>query len=267
WIFRATPFIGINLTNNGKSFHYAIIDLLPKLLILQKNEEVPMKRISAGLFLFLLISITGPAQDKKQFYVGVTGGLVMPRVLHENWNNKTGTQTALLVEELNNGFLVGGKVGCTPKALGKILSVEFEYNYQRAGFNRLTTGGFFAGDSAIAGFTYNCNNSSINFNSLFLNILARYPVGIVHPYIGIGPGFTHTSISFNEPGLFVESSNHSDFSWQALAGVDFDVTPRLSMGGGYKYFSVKTTMTWANGTNSKYDPSSNNFFMDLKFHF
>jgi opacity protein-like surface antigen len=226
-----------------------------------------MKKLVFGLLSLLLIPATGFSQGNKQFYAGATGGMVVPMVLHEIWNNVQNTQTATLVEELNNGFMAGVKIGYVPKAVKKILAIELEYNYQKTIYNRLTTGGFIAGDSVIPGFTQELKHSSIHFNSLFLNIIARYPLGKVHPYLGFAPGVTCTFISFDEPGLFTESSSNINFSWQALAGVDFDITSYLTLGGGYKYFSVNNTMKWANGSHSHYDPRSNNFFLDIKFLF
>jgi opacity protein-like surface antigen len=231
-----------------------------------------MKRLVLGLLLFFWIPTIGLAKDNTQFYVGVTGGFVIPRDLHEEWNNIAHTQIANLTETMNTGFLVGGKFGYTPTVLKKILAVELEYNYQKADLDKITSPGFTAGKSTISAFSSKANDSSINFHSVFFNIMARYPNGIIHPYLGIGPGVTRTSISFNEPNLtaeygFVESGEDTGFSYQVLTGVDFDVTSNISLGVGYKYFTTKPTITWKNGTHSHYDPSSHNFVFDVKFHF
>jgi opacity protein-like surface antigen len=227
-----------------------------------------MKRLVLNLLLFFIISSICLAQGNKQFYAGVTGGLVMMRNLHENWNNIAHTQSADLVYDMNNGFLVGAKFGYMPKALRKILVTEIEYTFQKATIGKATSAGFIAGTDTIHGFSTNkLNNSGTYSHSVFLNFMVRYPAGNCHPYIGFGPGLSFTSVFFHEEPYFGESGSDADFSWQVLAGVDFDITYYLSLGGGYKYFSVRPTVTWANGTHSHYDPASNNFFIDVKFHF
>lgn len=53
-----------------------------------------MKKLVFGFLLIFLIPTFSLARDDKQFYTGVTGGLVKPVVLHEIWNNIKNTQTA-----------------------------------------------------------------------------------------------------------------------------------------------------------------------------
>ena len=228
--------------------------------------------LAIGLLLFALIPAGGSAQINKQFYAGVTGGYVMPRNLHENWNNTAHTQSADLTHEMRNGFLAGIKIGYIPKALKKILAAELEYNYQKADVNRITTPGFTAFTVTIPAFSNLANNSGTSFHSIFLNVMARYAEGIVHPYIGIGPGVTLSTISFNEPDLtagygFVETGEATNVSYQILGGVDFDISTNISIGGGYKYFATAPAITWANGTHSHYDPSSHNFVFHVKYYF
>jgi opacity protein-like surface antigen len=231
-----------------------------------------MKKVIIGLFVIILLPITGLTQGSKQFYAGITGGFVMPRNLYETWVNSKKSQTADLIHLMNNGFLAGIKIGYTPRQLGKILALELEYNYEKANVDRITTGGFVADTNTIPAFSKEAEDSYASFNSIFLNIIARYPKGIAHPWIGIGPGLSFSTISFNEPTLigpfgFVEKSEATSFSYQLSFGSDFEITPSLSLGAGYKYFSAKPKMTWANGTYSDYKYSSHNFFIDLKFHF
>jgi opacity protein-like surface antigen len=231
-----------------------------------------MKKSVFGLFLFFVIPTIVPAQESNQLYVGVTGGFVMPGNLYETWVNSKKSQTADLIHLMNNGFLAGVKIGYTPRQLGNILAMELEYNYEKTRVDRITTGGFVADTNTIPAFSKEAEDSYASFNSIFLNLIARYPEGIAHPWIGIGPGFSFSTISFNEPTLigpfgFVEVSEGTSFSYQLLFGSDFDITSSLSLGAGYKYFSVKPKMTWENGTYSDYKYSSHNFFIGLKFHF
>jgi opacity protein-like surface antigen len=233
---------------------------------------IELKKLVPGLFLFFLLPFFAFTQNPKQFYAGVSGGFVMPRNLYEHWVNEKKSQTADLIHLMNNGFLAGLKFGYAPKQLGGILALELEYYYEKATVDRITTGGFVAGADTIPAFSKPAADSYASFHSVFLNIIARYPKGVAHPYLGLSPGITFTTIAFNEPNLigpfgFVEISNDTHFSFQLFFGSDFDITSFLSVGAGYKYFSVKPVMPWANGTYSNYKYNSHNFCLDLKFRF
>jgi opacity protein-like surface antigen len=230
-----------------------------------------MKRVSLvyvclGLF-FTLISTINLAQNHQQFYAGATAGFANPNELHETWHNIYKPQTADLSYEMSNGFLAGAKFGFVPAALNRILAVELEYNYSKIEFSTLMTPGFVAGDSTITGFGQDMNDSHTTFHSVSLNIIARYPEGKAHPYIGFGPGMTYTEISFNEPDLFGESGNDTGFSYQVIFGADFDITSKITLGLAYKYFEVNPVQTWANGTHSHYDPRLHNYVLDVKYKF
>lgn len=231
-----------------------------------------MKRITIGFLVVFLSLATCLAQENRQFYAGITGGIVFPGNLNETWHNIDQTQSADLIHSLNDGFILGARFGYTPTALRKILAIELEYSFQTATVDRITSNGFTADTAIIPAFSSNANHSSASFNSLFLNIIARYPGGKVQPYLGFGPGITRSYISFDEPNLvgsygLVESADDTGFSYQILFGADIDITSKISLGGSYKYFAVKPTMTWQNGTHSHYEYSSHNIVADLKFHF
>ena len=213
------------------------------------------------------------AADERPFYIGIIGGYTMPQDMLEEWSWEARGQTADLKEEINNGIIVGAKFGYVPAALNRIMAVELEYSYQFAKFDKIMSPGFQAGPESISGFYAKATDSSIEFQSFFFNILVRYPSGKVHPYAGIGPGVTRSSVSFNEANLttegfgFEESGEDTTFCYQILAGVDFDLSGHISLGAGYRYFAAEPSMTWANGTSSDYDPISHNFVLDVKYYF
>ncbi len=231
-----------------------------------------MSAPTAVLLALLGISSWIYAADDQSFYVGVSGGLVMPMDMLEEWSWEELGQSADLKEKMKNGFMLGLKLGFRPEAL-KILAIEVEYTYQRAEFDKIMSPGFNAGPYIVDGFYSDANDSYMTFNSLFLNIIARYPEGRMHPYVGIGPGMTRAYVSFNEPNLttegfgFQESGDDDIFCYQIIAGVDYDVDASFSIGAGYKYFAAKPTITWANGTQSDYDPVTHSFVLDVKYKF
>lgn len=231
-----------------------------------------MKKFALGVWTSW-IATAAFAADASSFYAGISGGLAMPMDMREEWSWPERGQRADLKEEMKNGFQVGAKVGWAPAALGGLFAAELEYAYQRAEFDKIMSPGFEAGPHTIAGFYSPATDSRIEFQSLFLNFLVRYPAGKVHPYVGVGPGVTRCSVSFNETELttegfgFAESGDDTTFCWQALAGVDFDVSARVVVGAGYRYVAAEPSFTWANGTQSDYDPVCHNLVLDVKYRF
>lgn len=78
------------------------------------------------------------------------------------------------------------------------------------------------------------------------NIIAKYPEGKFHPYIGVGLGMSYVEVE----GTFrariggtsiteYDSDNNTAFAWQILAGVDVELTNNLVLDLGYRYFYTK----------------------------
>ena len=224
------------------------------------------RRIVLSLFLVFTFSILF-AQNKEYFYGSITGGLSIMNELHEEWNNDKLNQTAGLSYSVKPGLLFGAKLGFVPKAAKNYLALEIEYYYQNNKLDVASSTGFVAGTTVIPGFSGKLTNSGVAFHSFFFNVLARLPEGKIHPYAGIAPGFTISDVKFSEEPYFAESGSDTKFSYQFIVGVDYDISPKISVGAAYKFFKTRPKITWANGTYSYYDPISNNIFVDLKYYF
>lgn len=156
------------------------------------------------------------------FYVGVSGGYVMPQTL-----------TASGVDfKLKNGYLAGVKAGWITPFTKKIMAMELEYNYIfGTDFDSWNLGG----SSGIA-------DGTIKFHALLFNLKARYPEGRFHPYAGFGLGEAYLQredIMATVNGTRVVAATaltDNGFCYQLLAGLDIDITPNISVGIGYKYF-------------------------------
>lgn len=229
--------------------------------------------VSSFVLAACLVAAESRAAEDKPFYIGLSGGLALPMDMLEEWAWKERGQTADLKEEMDNGWTAGIKLGYRPDVFKRMIALEVEYTYQRLEFDRILSPGFEAGPHTIGGFYSKATDSHLTFQSLFLNILVRYPHGRMHPYVGIGPGMTRADVSFNEPSLtregfgFQENGDDDTFCYQILAGVDYDASDTVSIGAGYRYFSARPSMTWANGTSSDYDPVLHGFVLDVKCHF
>jgi opacity protein-like surface antigen len=89
-------------------------------------------------------------------------------------------------------------------------------------------------------------NGTINVHTLFLNFKARYPNGKFHPYAGFGLGYSYFMVgditSTVGVGSAVAGKAGDAFCYQLFTGLDYDITPKISLGIGYKYFSSKPTI-------------------------
>jgi opacity protein-like surface antigen len=204
-------------------------------------------------------------------YGGTTLGFTLPMTMHEQWSNPALGQSADLWEEVSRGRLTGIVSGFTPALLDGALAVELEQTKQAADVLTIRSPGFAAGKYTVAAFDAAAQDSSITFQSSFANVIFRLGSGQVQPYVGVGPGTTRSSINFNEPTLtneglgFVEAGETTGPSYQVVAGINLRLTARMTVGVDYRYFAVNPVFTWANGTQSTYDPRTQAWVFQVKY--
>jgi len=205
-----------------------------------------MKKIGL-VVIFLLFSQAAFAVENTGFYFGVTGGYVIPQTMTissynfytEDWDAK-----------LKNGGMIGVKSGWINPLTKNIMALELEYNY------------IFGTDFDNSRVVNEINatlDGTIRIHAFLFNIKARYPNGPVHPYVGIGLGYSFFQVGevtirdTDSPYTEVmPGTSGGGFTYQFVGGVDFDITPNLSLGMGYKYF-VATPSLNGEGTNLDYD--------------
>jgi opacity protein-like surface antigen len=189
-----------------------------------------MKRISLILSLLLVVSFSSLAmadEGTSGFYVGILGGYMMPKDV--TMSPKDGTPSADI--SLDKGYHAGAKVGYIP-SFAKYLAMELEYNYSKTSFDN---GKSYGGNKL---------DGTNSMNAFFLNFKLRYPEGSFHPYIGIGPGYSWfkqgdiTGSGIGGGGVAAGDTS-SQFAYQFLAGLDYDITKNWGVGLGYKYLQVK----------------------------
>ncbi len=192
--------------------------------------------LSSMLFFASVPSAT--AAQAGPFYVGLYGGWVMPEDLEPD----DGADIAL-----DDSWALGVKFGYIIPQV-KWLAVELDYAYlaeqdlDRAGFD----GDFKA-------------------SNLMVNLIARYPEGKIHPYIGAGLGWSWGELQATGPGTSVDESDNA-FAWQLMAGVNFEITPQWSVDLGYRYFNAEYTFTDA-GEDVDTKAANHLFLLGVNFHF
>lgn len=192
-------------------------------------------------------------------YLGVIRGYVLPNTMQEDWSDAASGVSAHLMAETDRGSLTGGQTGFMPAQFGKLVALEVEQTKQSAAIRMIQTPSLEDGKPDVSGFYTATGDSSVVLQSTMFNLLLRYPEGRIHPYIGIGAGINRTTISFSEQTITGDgpgserSGTTTDLAFQVLAGVEYEVGPRLAIGLGYRFFlPANLTFEWANGSRSEY---------------
>jgi OOP family OmpA-OmpF porin len=145
-----------------------------------------------------------PVEIYHPFYAGVLGGFIVPDDMHVDG----GTDF-----ELEDSWAAGAKAGYIFPF--RWLAAELEYVH--------------LGDHHI----YEPSHTGrYRADNLMGNLVFRYPLGMIRPYIGGGIGWSRGDV---EHELIDDTANN--FGWQALAGINLEIIPSLSVDFGYRYFS------------------------------
>jgi opacity protein-like surface antigen len=215
----------------------------------------------ATLMVFLSAgSVFATENSNTGFYVGVTGGYVVPQTMQISDKN----ESLYADTELKNGYLAGFKAGWNTPFTKNILAMEMEYNYifgtdydKGKMINLMGQG--------LATF-----DGTIKIHAFLTNFKARYPNGRIHPYGGFGVGWSYFQLGdtigrSNGKSAVLTGDSGTAFCWQLLAGVDFDITPNMSLGIGYKYFTTKPS--FGGNTNADFDYKASIVTLGLAYTF
>lgn len=193
----------------------------------------------------MLVLTTAPAATAAEagpYYVGIYGGWVMPQDLEPEDGDDV---------PLKDSWALGAKFGYIIPTV-KWLAVELDYAYLAEQ------------DIDQAGI-----DGDFKASNLMFNLIARYPEGKIHPYIGAGLGWSWGALKASgSVGGITGSVDESDnaFAWQILAGVNFEITPQWSADLGYRYFSSKYTFSVV-GEDVDFTAKNHMILIGVNFHF
>lgn len=197
--------------------------------------------VAASVFMLFLSVGPALAAPNTGFYIGISGGYVIPQTMSFS-DPDDGYE--YFKATLENGYNLAIKTGWLTPFTRNIMAMEIEYNYMNNNFDN---------DKIIPspdnpGF-WATLDGNMSIHAVLFNLKARYPQGPIHPYAGFGVGYAYASIGditereVGGPGVVIwQGESGGGFCWQFLAGVDFDITPNMSFGVGYKYFSAYPTV-------------------------
>lgn len=145
-------------------------------------------------------------------YFGIFGGYAMPRDLETD---------NLPDVALDNSWIAGAKLGGF-FARPLIFEIEY-YHIGEMDFDR----------QILA--------DSLSTDSVFLNLVLRYPETSFHPYIGAGAGWAWSHLKNARPAFGTINSDDNNWAVQALAGVDIELSAKASLALQYRYFYTEPT--------------------------
>ena len=192
------------------------------------------------LFLCSFPSISH-AQDKTADNIGIYIGLIGGSSLSDDIKTKfevpqNPAENFEVDFGMKSGYLAGAKIGWQTSFTRKILALEMEYNRIENSMEKWTS---------FDGYMLNTPvpvDGKIQIDALFFNLLARYPEGLFHPYIGAGIGYSMVKVSdMTSNGAIpmnISGGEQSAMAYQLTAGLDFDITKNIIIGLAYKYIGI-----------------------------
>lgn len=197
-----------------------------------------------GLATFLILASTSiaPAAGQGPFYVGIFGGWVMPDDLKVEGPGGSGDVS------LKDSWALGIKGGYIIPTV-KWLAVELEYAYlSQQDIDEPGASGDFKASNLMA------------------NFILRYPEGKIHPYVGVGIGWSWGAFKGSDPTVGSVDESDNAFAWQILAGVNFEIAPNWSADLAYRYFTSKYEL---NSGGDKVDATAKNnmILIGINYHF
>jgi outer membrane autotransporter protein len=178
-----------------------------------------------------ILALSAPANAAGNgWYVNLSGGA--------NWLSDEGffastvaADTLTFSPDSDTGWIVSGAVGLSLNNMVQGLRVEAEVAYRQNQVNGVWTSSAVVQDSGALDYDHTTL-------SVLANVWYDFDLGNVRPYIGGGVGWAETELDGAFLSGTIPAINHSDdgFAWQLGAGVNFDISPNVQLGLGYRYF-------------------------------
>jgi opacity protein-like surface antigen len=200
------------------------------------------------------------AEDDSGIYVDLSGGL--------NILESTGIDVAGGAATVDNDYDVGYAAYSTfGYDYGRVwkyggLRSEIEFSYRENDIDTLSIGGVSNPGSRGDVMTY----------GVMVNGLHDFQTGTAfRPYVGGGIGYAWSKADgIGVPSLTVVDDEGSDFAWQLVMGVGYELTDNATIGVDYRYFDTSanvTTTPAAGQTGNEVDLQSHSFSIGIRYRF
>ncbi len=184
------------------------------------------------------LSLATPANAAGNWYVGVFGGAnwVKDHSFSVATAPTSSADTLTWATDGDSGFIVGGAVGMSLNQFMNGLRAEVEVAYRE----NQVDGVWQSNTGTPTGVSTGALDIDHSTFSVMANIWYDFELGGISPYIGGGVGWAETELDGNYLGTSLSgpfSFSDSGFAWQLGAGINFDVSPNIKLGVGYRYFA------------------------------
>jgi len=187
------------------------------------------------------LAIAAPAEAAGGWYATVTGGA--------NWVDDNNTflnpvalTTLTWLTEADTGFVIAGAVGMNFGHMMSGLRGEVELSWRQNNVDGLYSSNIL-GPTPFQSGTIDYDHETF---AVLANIWWDIPVGGFSPYIGGGIGWADTSIdgaytctgggACPVPAVVPFDFSDDGFAWQLGAGINFQISPNVKLGVGYRFF-------------------------------
>lgn len=226
-----------------------------------------MRKWMLAVVVAVVFGFSGAAQAES--YISGFAGLAIPHDSDAEDNEGIGI---VGTAEFDSGITFGAKAGhwFTEQQM-PFLGVQLEISRYSADAD------FKADVSSLVGIPSTMVSSTeITVTSYMANILFRKADGKLRPHAGIGLGWISGDIdngttTITSPGFGVIASadfNGADdtaFGWQILAGIDYDVAPKFSIFGEYKY--TRADFSFGPDVDFDVDYAASQIYGGVSYHF
>ena len=228
-------------------------------VLMMRGRTMKVTAFSVVISTLILLSSTVWATDTQsdeRNYVGITVGAVFPNELKTE--DIPLHQMSFPGVSLNDGGMLGVRLGHRPKKLSGMISMRIE-------LEALVISG-----TDIENEVYYLHpigsrvtlDAHISMIAAMLNVLVEYSPGRIHPYGGIGLGWTwfdmrNAALSMEPGWVWLETGRRTNyagdfsddsFGYQLFLGLRGDLTHRLSLDVGYRYLNTKPEVRYADPT-------------------
>jgi OmpA-OmpF porin, OOP family len=229
-------------------------------------------RFLVGAGVALAVTLSGAVGAQAQFlsmpsggafYVGGQGGW-------STLNNPSGTATGIVGNQgrstsynLKNddGFNVGLRAGYEwgPWRL------EEEFTYRKNDFTRAALGGTLNFPQGLSGNVDGSRTSYAFMTNLIYDFTLDWPVT---PHVGAGIGAVILRDGYSNPALgTIVSSTSTQFGYQGIAGIRYNISPALAFDVDYRYFATTEPEFRARGFRYDSEQSSHNVLASFTVKF
>jgi opacity protein-like surface antigen len=190
------------------------------------------------------------------FYVGGNAGLIIPRDSTFK-NSGSGDETVTF----HNGYSISALSGYKFK---NNFRLEGEFGYKNAKTHNVETSG-----NPTRGYSSTVSVANLMANA-FYDVKTPLTLGVT-PYLGGGIGLAAlmtTSGSVSGVGKTIDRSEDAVFAYQIGGGVAYDITSKVTLDLGYRFFdTTEGSLNTSGSTRSKADFTSHNILLGVRYNF